>query len=107
MTGLPQNYTRASRKICDVKRPARLGSSLLNFPFEPKPSFSRRVLAVAARLRRATNEAIAATLAEQAEHAVTQQQWRAESSRLVKRLAPYSPLDQLIAWAAARLGSGR
>src|SRR5689334_10109593 len=70
MTGLPQNYTRASRKICDVKRPARLGSSLLTFPFEPKPSFSRRVLAVAARLRRATNEAIAATLAEQAEHAV-------------------------------------
>lgn len=107
MTGSPQNSTRASGKFCPVKRPTRPGSSLLVLRFEPEPSLSRRVLVVAARLRRATNEAIAAAIAEQAKHAVTRQQWRAESSHLVQRLTRYSPLDQLIGWAAARLGSGR
>ena len=107
MTGPPQNYTRASGKFYPVKRPTRPGSSLLVLRFEPEPSLSRRVLVVAARLRRATNEAIAAAIAEQAKHAMTRQQWRAESSHLVQRSTRYSPLDQLIAWAAARLGSGR
>lgn len=107
MTDLPQNYTRSSGKFWHMKRSAGPGSSFLVLRLEPKPSLSRRVLVVAARLRRATNQAIAAAIAEQVKRVVTEQQWRAESSHFVQRLTPYSPLDQLIAWAASRLGSGR
>ncbi|MBB4381928.1 hypothetical protein GGD61_006619 [Bradyrhizobium sp. SBR1B] len=103
MTVLPQVHTRLSHR---VKRPDRLASSLLAFRFRGKLSLSRRVLVVAARLRRVTNEAIAAAIAEQMKFALREQRLAA-SSQLVQRSTPYSPLDQLIAWATARLGRGR
>jgi len=104
MTVLPRLHICLSHRL---KRPDRLASSLLAFRFGGKLSLSRRVLVVAARLRRVTNEAIAAAIAEHMKVALGEQQRPAENSQLVQRSTAYSPLDQLIAWAAARLGSGR
>ncbi|WP_156489478.1 hypothetical protein [Bradyrhizobium sp. DOA1] len=104
MTVLPQLHIRLSHS---VKRPDRLASSFLASRFGGKLSLSRRVLIVAARLRRVTNEAIAAAIAEHVKVALSEQQRPAENSQLFGRSTPYSPLDQLIAWAAARLDSNR
>lgn len=83
-------------------RAARPGASLLSFGLAPKPS--RRTLAVAARLRRATHEAVANAIARRAYVVSGSQSHRCEQSPVARRSIRYSPLEQLIAWAVARLG---
>lgn len=106
MIGSPKIHTGFSREACDATRATRPRSALLAFGLGSKPSLSRRILVVAARLRRTTNGAVANAMAKHASVVLRAEQHHCEQSPVTGRSISYSPLDQLIAWAVARLGRG-
>ena len=101
MTGSPPALVGRSARLSFVARPTALLRMLASFHSGTKLSFSKRLLRVAARLRRLTNATVAAAIARHAQASAAHH--RTELLHLRSEAIHHGPLDQLLAWAAARI----
>ncbi len=97
MIGSPDSTYGSSAKWSGVVRERGSLRSLASFGSGTEPTLLRRILVVAARLRRLTNETVATSIAHHAQQASLLAQQHPERLQLYR-----GPLDQLFAWAAAR-----
>jgi hypothetical protein len=103
MIGSPQALSGCSARPPVVARSNGSLRALASFRSGTKLSLLRRILLVAARLRRFANETVAASIAHHAQQA-SPAQHPPELPHQRSQAIHHGPLDQLFAWAAARFG---